>query len=402
MQGAWRVMIDLRDSPYEFLLNEGEESAGSRFAWSVTYSNATHGSGGPLLAGDPFGAFGPPAAVGAGTDWHGDRGTPGTGLGTEDALWVRDLNDPSDGGECQSGVSNLPISYASFHMKLYADRHHAMTGDTGIGTNYCEGWAERVIWEDQFEAGHLGMNGGWSVNGGGAHVREDAARFGTYGLRLKGTTWAQKTYSTEGAVGGVILRYWRKTLGLESNNHLIVEWRKDGVWHNIETVPGFRDWTKQTIELPAEAMDRPFFTFRFRLLADLYDANDIAYIDNVALETDFGILGAFGSTSVADNDLTLRAHSVSPNVHGLFFYGPDVAYTPLGNGYRCVGGPLQRILPTVVTDPAGTASTRVDLLNGKHGAQIGAVAPITLNFQFWFRQNGSSNLTRATRVHFVE
>ncbi len=93
------------------------------------------------------------------------------------------------------------------------------------------------------------------------------------------------------------------------------------------------------------------------------------------------LITATGSTSVGTNDVLLLSSPV-PNSFGLFFYGPQQANTPLGNGVRCVGGSLQR-LPAQVP-ASNSASYQLDLNNPGQGAPA-IVSGSTWYFQHWFR-----------------
>ena len=107
---------------------------------------------------------------------------------------------------------------------------------------------------------------------------------------------------------------------------------------------------------------------------------------------------AEGSTTVADNDLTLIAEGVPAGQFGLFFFGPDQVQTPLGNGTLCVGGSLVRMEPAVNADGLGVANLGVDLTAMPAAGSI--VAGADLNFQFWFRDSigAGSNLSDAVNI----
>ena len=108
-----------------------------------------------------------------------------------------------------------------------------------------------------------------------------------------------------------------------------------------------------------------------------------------------------GSQSVSANDFNLRVALAATNKFGLFFYGPSQVQQPLGDGFRCVGGSIQR-LTLLQTDVFGTASQQVDL-TGQPLIQPGT----TWNFQFWFRDpqgpgGTGSNLSDGLSVPFCD
>ena len=60
-----------------------------------------------------------------------------------------------------------------------------------------------------------------------------------------------------------------------------------------------------------------------------------------------------GTTSIATNDFTLVAQDGVPTQFGLFFYGPNEIQLPFGDGYRCVGGGINRLNPAGLSDGSG-------------------------------------------------
>jgi len=88
------------------------------------------------------------------------------------------------------------------------------------------------------------------------------------------------------------------------------------------------------------------------------------------------VISYSGSTSLADNNLTLYAAPV-PNKPGIFFFGPNQIEIPFGNGFLCVGGGLTRLNPPVVAS-GNLATYVVDVVAA--GLIVG-----TTNFQYWGR-----------------
>ena len=102
-----------------------------------------------------------------------------------------------------------------------------------------------------------------------------------------------------------------------------------------------------------------------------------------------------GSLSVGDNDFTLEAVSCATSQFGIFYYGPNQLSTSFGDGVRCVGGQTKR-LPVVQTDGFGDVSYEVDL------SAEGIAAGDVWNFQFWFRDGSSFNLSDGLEVEFCQ
>ncbi|MFT7670034.1 MAG: hypothetical protein ACI8X5_002741 [Planctomycetota bacterium] len=114
------------------------------------------------------------------------------------------------------------------------------------------------------------------------------------------------------------------------------------------------------------------------------------------------MISASGSSTVSDNNFTLRADNVVPSTPGLFFFGPNQIQLPFGEGFRCVGGQVLRMPPPLVASAAGVAIHVVDM---NTVPALGAISPgTTHNFQYWYRDvpggpNGF-NLTDGLSITF--
>lgn len=108
-------------------------------------------------------------------------------------------------------------------------------------------------------------------------------------------------------------------------------------------------------------------------------------------------ISAVGSESAGDDQVVLRTVDV-PNTPGLFFFGTDRAFAPLGDGNLCVGGTITRLSP-VVTGRGNAASLRFDVQG--QGVTAGQV----LAYQYWYRDvlpgGAGSNLSNAVELTFV-
>jgi len=99
-------------------------------------------------------------------------------------------------------------------------------------------------------------------------------------------------------------------------------------------------------------------------------------------------IGYQGSTSISGADFTLVVADGVPHQPGLFYYGPEQASVPFGDGVRCVGaGGLGFFrLAVVQTDSGGNASHLVDYDQPPADSGPGAIEPGSLwNFQLWYR-----------------
>lgn len=121
---------------------------------------------------------------------------------------------------------------------------------------------------------------------------------------------------------------------------------------------------------------------------------------------DSGFLTAWGSTSVASDDLTLSAHNLFPGAPALLFVGTGAAGSTgqgvtFGAGLRCVGGGINRYMP-MPPDATGTVTWDPGL------QPQGQWAPGDYRFfQVWYRDAGGPycgsvfNLTQGVRILFT-
>jgi len=116
-----------------------------------------------------------------------------------------------------------------------------------------------------------------------------------------------------------------------------------------------------------------------------------------------GKISFSGSINVLANDLVLEVVDCPAGQPGLFYYGPNAISAPFGDGLRCVGGAVFRLLPVVFTNPSGETSFAIDSNALEAGGEMDAGS--SWNFQFWYRDpfvmGGSSfNLTDAINIVF--
>lgn len=109
------------------------------------------------------------------------------------------------------------------------------------------------------------------------------------------------------------------------------------------------------------------------------------------------LITAVGSAAASNQNVTLNVAGGNPNASALFILGDVQSLTPFGNGYRCVGGNVRRIAPITNFDAVGNASRVLDF-NAGYASAI--VAGAGLNFQVWYRDGASFNLSDAVHVDF--
>jgi hypothetical protein len=120
-------------------------------------------------------------------------------------------------------------------------------------------------------------------------------------------------------------------------------------------------------------------------------------------------LAASGSASVAADDLVLTALALPGHQNGLLFVSPNlIAAVPLGDGLRCLAGPVSRF-PVRNSGQLGTFTEGPGLASwslANFGAPNHFLPGRTLAFQAWFRDGfgpcgHSSNLSSARVVTFL-
>jgi hypothetical protein len=106
-------------------------------------------------------------------------------------------------------------------------------------------------------------------------------------------------------------------------------------------------------------------------------------------------MGSTGTTSVSANGFTLTSSGSPPHVNGFFFYGSSMTNTPLGGGFKCVGGSVFRLSPAIQTDALGNVSRFVDMTTPPAGSGPGQILPGSTHYFQWYYRNvggpGGSN-----------
>lgn len=113
------------------------------------------------------------------------------------------------------------------------------------------------------------------------------------------------------------------------------------------------------------------------------------------------LLGASGSSSVANDDLVLVASQLPPSRPSLFFFGTvPVGPLPFGDGLRCAGGSIKRF-GLGLNSPAGLKVSGTGIC-----AAFGILPGMSPVFQVWTRDPGGPcgtnfNTTNAYQVVFT-
>ena len=145
------------------------------------------------------------------------------------------------------------------------------------------GGSGALPFSDGFESGDF-TAGGWTTLDADASITSTSAdRYaGTYGAKLRQTTWMQKAISTAG-YNTIHVKYARKATGLDSGQgeKLFVEWSIDGTtWNNLETT-GTTAWTLKDFTCGSGANNNANFRVRFRINASA--TSEFGAVDSVEI-----------------------------------------------------------------------------------------------------------------------
>jgi hypothetical protein len=115
---------------------------------------------------------------------------------------------------------------------------------------------------------------------------------------------------------------------------------------------------------------------------------------------------ARGCPGLTANDLVLEVSRLPAGALGLFLYGSQQQQTPLGNGWGCVTGSVQRIMSPLTASSAGVVDYPIDLTRFPFAGSAHAIHPgSSWVFQFWYRDSLGSpttfNSSNAVQVVFA-
>jgi hypothetical protein len=111
------------------------------------------------------------------------------------------------------------------------------------------------------------------------------------------------------------------------------------------------------------------------------------------------VMGYSGTQSVLNNDFVLSTSGCPPNASGLYYFGANTAFSPFGNGFRCIGNPTFR-LGIIQVNFFGDVAFPLNINTAPGGISAGQ----TKHFQFWYRNPAGGgagfNLSDALTVAF--
>jgi len=112
------------------------------------------------------------------------------------------------------------------------------------------------------------------------------------------------------------------------------------------------------------------------------------------------LITAYGTTSIANDDVVLSISGAPANKVGMWLSGTNSVQIPFRDGNLCVGGSTERMELTT-TNGLGEASSTSSIVT-----EANVLAPSTRYFQIWFRDftgpcGTGSNLSNSVEVNFT-
>ena len=115
-------------------------------------------------------------------------------------------------------------------------------------------------------------------------------------------------------------------------------------------------------------------------------------------------LGVEGCPGITANELVFTVTGLPRGVPGVLYYGSQQQQLPYGNGWGCIAGSVQRILPPQTANNTGEVIFPVDLTQFPFTGSTNEVLPgSSWNFQYWYRDPaaGGAGFNFTDAVHIV-
>jgi hypothetical protein len=273
--------------------NPGTLANSTTYYWRINEKNATGTTTGAVWSFTTAATPQPPAKAASPSPANGATGVSIT----NDLSW-----------SAGSGATSHDVYFGTTSPGTSRGNQTATTYDTGTmannttyywrideknaaGTTTGDVWSFITVtaapgalpFSDGFESGNF-TAGGWTTQDADASITSTTNdRYaGTYGAKVRQTTWIQKAVSTVG-YNTIHVLYARKATGLDSgqNEKLFVEWSIDGTtWYNLETVPTAA-WALKDFTCGSGANNNANFRVRFRINADA--TSEFGAVDSVQI-----------------------------------------------------------------------------------------------------------------------
>jgi hypothetical protein len=285
-------------------------------------------------------------------------------------------------------------------------------------------WSTSGLWNAESATDTCGSQAPtWPLGTGGAYFGNANCDFS--GEPFVGSLTLQTPIAIPDTLEGIVLSFW--SYDETECDSCGWDWRFVYVsrdaganWEFVGESAAYQAWVQTSLDISEYRGDDILLRFEFDAVDNVSNQFLGWLIDEVRVEvacpeptyycpgfpnsTGTGaVIEASGSTSVAANDFHLSVSHAPAGQMGIFFFGPEPASTPFGNGRLCIGvgttGTV-RLRPAQPADANGELSRQVDLTTQPAAAYI--AAGDQRFFQFWYRDpaGGGFNLSSAVRVHF--
>ena len=176
-----------------------------------------------------------------------------------------------------SSVSNGTTYYYVVTAEDTSGNESGSSSEASATPSGSPGGQVETIFFGGFESGNFSAEG-WTTSGN-VQVSTKADQGGTYGARIKRSSWIEKAVSTAG-YDTIELSYARRTRNMDSGEWLHVEYWNGSSWVTAEQTRS-TTWGVPTWSLGADANDNSAFKLRFRTSCNRN--NERADVDDVEL-----------------------------------------------------------------------------------------------------------------------
>ena len=247
---------------------------------------------------------------------------------------------------------------------------------------------------------HLSVAGEWFLSLRNRHDDPDDTMENDTWIRVDGGTWYKLFSNSPGSVGQWI---WQSRLDIPGQPQ--ASWNLSAGEHLIEFSGRSKNFKMDRFHLYLEGNPHGKNKNRPETPALLGENYCGPAVDNSSGQP--GVIDAWGSTWVVNNDVTLQATGLPTEKFGYFLTSRPQGFVPTPGGSQgnlCLSGNIGRYTSNVLnTGASGSVALQIDLNSIPKNPPDAIQAGETWRFQLWFRDNNptpTSNFTDGTAVRF--